>query len=594
MSYIRINEITIKNYRSFGNTEQTFVFPDRSFKKPVAIVGYNNCGKTNLMNAILYGIGHKYISETSFEKKDFYNCDLNNIPYIESTLNGSSYRDEYGEKTITDTYKLTFDIFNDEISAKMKPSFFGKNKHYGIFYINFHEIKKEISTQKTSWGNLTSFLAKHLKKLIDTDPTILSKKEDFIKTIKEATFQVKENTQLSSFIEQIKINLDKNLRDNSCDIDFCLPDYEDIFLEMLFKVGIGGDPNKLVPVDHLGDGYISMFVMAVIQTIGENADDKCLFLFEEPESFLHENHQEYFYNNVLCRLTENGHQVIYTTHSDKMVDIFTTQGIIRLEMDPTLQQTIKKFNDIETPEEIIDPIRHNSQFLRVIEPNLNRLLFSQKVILVEGPNDVMAYKFAIEKEVENRCIELKKFAKSEDLKRFAKNYLNFHNITIIPHHGKGTAILLVEICKHFGIDCFVINDWDLSDSFPISEKNLQEINSLEELKQKDFYTEITTDSQKSQITSNWKIINAINNQQFHFNKPKLEGVLEFEKVDDEDIENLKYKKKGDSSFLWGKLNEIKKFNLNFFPATLVDFLEVNAIQSSSSQITESYPDDIPF
>jgi predicted ATP-dependent endonuclease of OLD family len=47
-----------------------------------------------------------------------------------------------------------------------------------------------------------------------------------------------------------------------------------------------------------------MFVMAVIQAIAEENDDKCLFLFEEPESFLHENHQEYFYKMVLCSLTK--------------------------------------------------------------------------------------------------------------------------------------------------------------------------------------------------------------------------------------------------------------------------------------------------
>jgi predicted ATP-dependent endonuclease of OLD family len=65
--------------------------------------------------------------------------------------------------------------------------------------------------------------------------------------------------------------------------------------------------------------------MSVIQAIAEsNTDDKCLFLFEEPESFLHENHQEYFYKMVLCKLAEN-HQVIYTTHSDKMLDIFDTK-----------------------------------------------------------------------------------------------------------------------------------------------------------------------------------------------------------------------------------------------------------------------------
>jgi AAA15 family ATPase/GTPase len=53
MSSIRIKSIKIANYRSFKE-QQDFCFPDISYKKPVAIVGYNNSGKTNLMNAILY------------------------------------------------------------------------------------------------------------------------------------------------------------------------------------------------------------------------------------------------------------------------------------------------------------------------------------------------------------------------------------------------------------------------------------------------------------------------------------------------------------------------------------------------------------
>jgi AAA15 family ATPase/GTPase len=63
MSKIRIESIKIENYRSFG-TMQKFEFPSTENKKPIAIVGYNNSGKTNLMNCILYGL-------TGFSYKKF-------------------------------------------------------------------------------------------------------------------------------------------------------------------------------------------------------------------------------------------------------------------------------------------------------------------------------------------------------------------------------------------------------------------------------------------------------------------------------------------------------------------------------------------
>jgi putative ATP-dependent endonuclease of OLD family len=124
-----------------------------------------------------------------------------------------------------------------------------------------------------------------------------------------------------------------------------------------------------------------MFVMAVIQAIAEtNTSDECLFLFEEPESFLHENHQEYFYKMVLCKLAKK-HQVIYTTHSDKMIDFFDTKGIIRIEFDEERQQTERKYNDITEPAN--EEYKGYNDYIQRIEPNLNKILFSRKVILVE-------------------------------------------------------------------------------------------------------------------------------------------------------------------------------------------------------------------
>ena len=88
MSNIRINSISIKNYRSFKDG-QDFSFPGVEYLKPTAIVGYNNSGKTNLMSAILYGIGEKFISEKTFEKIDLHNLDLDNqiqIHYLSHRL----------------------------------------------------------------------------------------------------------------------------------------------------------------------------------------------------------------------------------------------------------------------------------------------------------------------------------------------------------------------------------------------------------------------------------------------------------------------------------------------------------------------------
>lgn len=559
MSEIRINSIKIKNYRSFGD-EQTFIFPGKEYKNPIAIVGYNNSGKTNLMNAILYGIGLNYVSANHFEKKDLHNLDYQNHIEIKTDIDGTSYYSNGYSTSIKGKYKVFTRIEDGELFSKVEPSFFGKHKHYNIFYINFHNIKSEISTKKTSWGHLTSFLAKHIQKIIDTDENMKLKREFFEIETKEATEKVLKNSRLNRFIQEIKKNYSTNLRDNNCKIDFGLPDYEDIFLQMEFKVGLNGDLKNPVPIDHFGDGYISMFVMAVIQAIAEsNTEDKCLFLFEEPESFLHENHQEYFYKMVLCNLAERGHQVIYTTHSDKMVDIFDTKGLIRIEYDEDKKQTVKKYNNttefsasindfLEEKGEIITLEKYN-QFIKTVEPNLNKILFSRKVVLVEGPNDVMSYKYAIEKKVADICKDPK----------YANAYLNFNNIAIIPHHGKSTALLLIKLCQHICVDYFVISDWDFNRDFV---RELANFSTEEKMKQSSLYEE---SSNKGMVTTNWKLLHYAGKDNIHFNIPKLEDVIGYKS-------NNK-----DSVKIWNTLNNIEKFSEGFFPRELEEFLEITKL-----------------
>lgn len=565
MSNIRINSLSIKNYRSFGEG-QDFSFPDVDYLKPTAIVGYNNSGKTNLMSAILYSIGEKFISEKTFEKIDLHNLDIENQIEIVSNISGSNYGFDYkgNPKSISGEYRISSQLDDNEIKSKISRSFFGANKHYGIFYVNFHNIKEEIITQKTSWGNIRSFLGRHIQKLVDSDGTMQVKKSVFESEVSDSTDKVLEESALSEFIEIIRKNYSTNLRNNDCKVDFGLPNYEDIFLKMMFKIGLNGNIDNLIPIDHFGDGFISMFVMAVIQSIAEsNNEDKCLFLFEEPESFLHENHQEYFYKTVLCGLSEKGHQVIYTTHSDRMINPFDTKGLIRLEMDDD-NQTICKYNEIldfnveqvdEETGEVITLSRYN-EFIKTVEPNLNRLLFSRKVILVEGPNDVLVYKNGIKKKILD-FIALDETIENKE--RYADAYLNFENISFICHHGKTTALYLIELCKHFDVDHFVINDWD----FESEELTINEVSAFEtlpDLKQSDLYL---NSQSKSMITNNWNLINATSGN-IHFNIKKLESVIGYPSNDKSSIG------------IWNLLEskEADDFNEMIIPHSLLEFIKL--------------------
>lgn len=84
----------------------------------------------------------------------------------------------------------------------------------------------------------------------------------------------------------------------------------------------------------------------------------------------------------------------------------------------------------------------------------------------------MVYKSVIEKEVEKM---IENNDSIENKKRFAETYLNFKNISIIPHHGKHTVHLLIKLCNHFKIDYFVINDFDIEDDLVLRLKSYENI-----------------------------------------------------------------------------------------------------------------------
>lgn len=72
----------------------------------------------------------------------------------------------------------------------------------------------------------------------------IKKKNNFKSEIKNFTDSVIRDFNLNNFINKIQKNYSKNLKDNNCNIDFGLPDYEDIFLEMMFKIGLNRETNN--------------------------------------------------------------------------------------------------------------------------------------------------------------------------------------------------------------------------------------------------------------------------------------------------------------------------------------------------------------
>ena len=109
-----------------------------------------------------------------------------------------------------------------------------------------------LSLKKLPWGTLKSFLGQHIQSIVNKDEKLKGKKQDFETKTQDARTEAMEGTELAKFIQNIKKNYQDNLRDNNCEVDFTLPRYEDIFLTMIFQIGLPNHPQKRVPLSQFG------------------------------------------------------------------------------------------------------------------------------------------------------------------------------------------------------------------------------------------------------------------------------------------------------------------------------------------------------
>ncbi|MBI6865306.1 OLD family endonuclease, partial [Lysinibacillus fusiformis] len=169
-------------------------------------------------------------------------------------------------------------------------------------------------------------------------------------------------------------------------------------------------------------------------------------------------------------------------------------------------------------------------------------------------------------------IKKRVFEKTKN-EKYADTYLNFNNIAIIPHHGKITALVLVELCKHLGVEYFIVNDFDMP------KELLEKLNfeTLDQLHSSVFYKEeidsincigskgvpLSTKTKRSMLTTNFNLIQAAGKGKIHFNIPRLEEVIQY---DSNDKNSFK---------IWETIHSAEFEDDGLFSENLISFLEID-------------------
>lgn len=538
---MRIKKIHIKNFRSLKDVNIDFY----DLNSPISIIGENNAGKSNIIKSILWGLWHKYMWEDSIVESDFHNQNVWDGILIDICLD-----DSWVEKQIL--FK-TSDNYRDAPALTLNGQYYWKKQKDSVvnklFYYDFNQVASLLKI-KTDFSYTP--LGKIVKQIKDKFKDNQELQEEMNRKIEEFINQeVAGDQDYQSFKSKIWEQLKKNLKNHSDDFDFkhTIQDVDKIinWLSFFVKESAG---KPLISVENFGSGFRSLLVFSIFEAISESGNWGNVYIFEEPETFLHENFEEYFFE-LLKKLAVNN-QVIITTHSKKFVDVFNVWSIIRLHNNESTwcatkicqknlsNEVIKNINEgvlVDDNNNIIlnFPDTYWS-YMKAIEPNIWLIAFSEKILIVEWPHDVLAYKTA--------------FWKGLLEKGYVSESLGYLGLNIVCVHNKDLIWPLMYICQQLETKAFIVFDSDL----PLDQEiNLDDDYFNKEYKLRDPYLNLDQ-KWKQHYTKTVKLVSIAKKLWFNFqiNRPKIEEVLNFER---EDLEKLTYKNKSSIEIY----NRIKDF-----------------------------------
>lgn len=145
---------------------------------------------------------------------------------------------------------------------------------------------------------------------------------------------------------------------------------------------------RLRLISQLGAGIGESLIMLLIAKLSQewHVPPVDIFLVEEPELHIHPTMQR----KLLDRLAEYGVQLIATTHSPTVVNWFVRNGgrVFRTEFEEAGKRTtVKEACDLAELRDLLASIG--------VSPA--DVLLADKVLLVEGPNDIPVYQAFLEK-----------------------------------------------------------------------------------------------------------------------------------------------------------------------------------------------------
>lgn len=341
-----------------------------------------------------------------------------------------------------------------------------------IYIAAVKDLKDDVKTKETTtFGKLLGILLKFLENSTHFEKIAASFNDLYaMLNIIRTEDQVSDNRvdKIKSIESQITNYLRENFPKTEVEIEIPKPELKQIFSNAKILI----DDGVKDIIETKGDGMKRAVTFALLRTYVEQlkiqrleqakatqelpgeteeakpeetkaSEQSYLFLFEEPELFLHPNAQKILFE-ALENLSQENNQVIVTTHSPLFFSPQSTGTFIKVIKEyPEGSKPFGRFLSIN----LLKNIEAKDAFQIMCYENNAAAFFSNKVLLVEGDSDLIFLK---------------------EVSRLLNPDWNFDNknIPIISINGKMNVKRFVDFYKHFEIKTYIIVDSDaLIDGF---------------------------------------------------------------------------------------------------------------------------------
>ena len=417
--FMYIKKVTISNYRSFRSFEA-------KLNQLTLVIGENDTGKTNFFTALSLALSgnqidfkHKRLSVsdinkdavidflTSFVNEDTEENLLNKIPKVSVTVEFGDPKDAYETALLAkwivadgdeETYKIRYDFKpkdDKDLIEVVKKSLAGKELHeinwftlpvelydYQIVSVNnekpiaYSDLKHvsvhSINAERDDFSESSSMKSNSIftKLLMNT---LSDDDKGQINSAYSEFFSAIENTDTFDKVigtnEDFK-NYDSIIKQLECTPN--LPNLKNILSNITLKYG-----DEFLYQKGLGQRnliYI-LILFAYYKSCGDTFNFCCI---EEPEAHLSVNNLRLVRDFIEKSASNSGSlvQTIISTHNPSIINKLKISNVLAFTGE-------KAINLSDTPTKLVDYLRKRPNF------DILKLLFANKVILVEGPTEEM-------------------------------------------------------------------------------------------------------------------------------------------------------------------------------------------------------------